>query len=90
MKEQREDRVSEKENKTTAKKVLDTVVISSLSSLVASVIGAVAFMVYNQAQTATEDIKEIKARIEVIQESSIEEIAVLKAERASSCMFLSK
>ena len=76
--------MSEKENKTTAKKVLDTVVISSLSSLVASVIGAVAFMVYNQAQTATEDIKEIKAKLEVIQESSIEEIAVLKAELKTS------
>ena len=37
-----------------------------------------------EKETATEDIREIKARIEVIQESSIEEIAVLKAELKTS------
>ena len=68
------------ENKTTAKKILDTVVISSLTSLIASIVGGVAFYVYSQATTATEDIKEIKLQIKVIREESIEQLAELKAD----------
>ena len=56
------------ENKTTTKKILDTVVISSLTSLIASIVGGVAFYVYSQATTATEDIKEIKLQLKVIKE----------------------
>ena len=68
------------ENKTTAKKILDTVVISSLTSLIASIVGGVAFYVYSQATTATEDIKEIKLQLKVIREESIEQLAELKAD----------
>jgi glutamate synthase domain-containing protein 3 len=72
------------ENKTTAKKILDTVVISSLTSLIASIVGGVAFYVYSQAATATEDIKDIKIQLEVIREESIEQLAELKAEHVKS------
>ena len=79
------------ENKTTAKKILDTVVISSLTSLIASIVGGVAFYVYSQATTATEDIREIKSRLEAIQkdiektnDAIISEIAPLKAEHTAS------
>jgi len=75
------------ENKTTAKKILDTVVISSLTSLIASIVGGVAFYVYSQAQTATEDIRDIKVQLKMIHqdiektnEAIVEEIAPLKAE----------
>ena len=68
------------ENKTTTKKIIDTVVISSLTSLIASIVGGVAFYVYSQATTATEDIKEIKLQIKVIKEESIEQLAELKAD----------
>ena len=75
------------ENKTTAKRILDTVVISSLTSLIASIVGGVAFYVYSQAQTATEDIRDIKDQLEMIHqdiektnEAIVEEIAPLKAE----------
>jgi hypothetical protein len=68
------------ENKTTTKKILDTVVISSLTSLIASIVGGVAFYVYSQATTATEDIKEIKLQLKVIREESIEQLAELKAD----------
>ena len=70
----------EEENKTTTKKIIDTVVISSLTSLIASIVGGVAFYVYSQATTATEDIKEIKLQIKVIREESIEQLAELKAD----------
>lgn len=77
------------ENKktTTAKKILDTVVVSSLTSLIASIVGGVAFYVYSQAQTATEDIRDIKVQLKMIHqdiektnEAIVEEIAPLKAE----------
>ena len=68
------------ENKTTTKKIIDTVVISSLTSLIASIVGGVAFYVYSQATTATEDIKEIKVQLKVIREESIEQLAELKAD----------
>jgi|TARA_R110000824_G_C15077118_1_gene663970 hypothetical protein len=80
------------ENKkaTTAKKILDTVVISSLTSLIASIVGGVAFYVYSQAQTATEDIRDIKSQLKTIHqdiektnEAIVEEIAPLKAEHAA-------
>ena len=70
----------EEENKTTTKKIIDTVVISSLTSLIASIVGGVAFYVYSQATTAPEDIKEIKLQIKVIREESIEQLAELKAD----------
>ena len=73
------DKVKE-ENKATAKKILDTVVISSLTSLIASIVGGVAFYVYSQATTASEDIREIKLQIKVIREESIEQLAELKAD----------
>ena len=60
--------MSENNNRTTTKKIIDAVIISSLSSLVASVIGAVAFMVYMQAQTATDDIRDIKIQLNVMQQ----------------------
>ena len=72
------------ENKATAKKILDTVVISSLTSLIASIVGGVAFYVYSQATTASEDIREIKLQIKVIREESIEQLAELKAEHVKS------
>ena len=72
------------ENKTTAKKILDTVVISSLTSLIASIVGGVAFYVYSQAATATEDIKEIKFQLKTIREESIEQLAELKADHDKS------
>jgi len=72
------------ESKTTAKKIIDTVVISSLTSLIASIVGGVAFYVYSQATTATEDIKEIKIQLKVIREESIEQLAELKAEHTKS------
>jgi len=72
------------ENKTTAKKILDTVVISSLTSLIASIVGGVAFYVYSQAATATEDIRDIKIQLEVIREESVEQLAELKAEHEKS------
>ena len=79
--------MSEKEKATTAKRILDTVVISSLTSLIASIVGGVAFYVYSQATTATEDIRHIKLQLETIQkdieqtnETIIGEIAPLKAE----------
>lgn len=75
------------ENKTTTKKILDTVVISSLTSLIASIVGGVAFYVFSQAHTATEDIRDIKFQLESIHqdikktnEAIVEEIAPLKAE----------
>ena len=68
------------ENKTTAKKILDTVVISSLTSLIASIVGGVAFYVYSQATTATEDIKEIKLQLKIIREESIDQLAELQAD----------
>jgi hypothetical protein len=75
------------EKKTTAKKILDTVVVSSLTSLIASIVGGVAFYVYSQAQAATEDIRDIKYQIKVIHQdiektnkAIVEEIAPLKAE----------
>ena len=87
----KETTMTDKQSKTTAKKILDTVVISSLSSLVASIIGGVAFMVYMQAQTATNDIRDIKSHLEAIQkdiektnDAIISEIAPLKAEHATS------
>ena len=67
-----------------AKKIIDTVVISSLTSLIASIVGGVAFYVYIQATTATEDIKEIKLQLKVIREESIEQLAELKAEHVKS------
>ena len=72
------------ENKTTAKKILDTVVISYLTSLIASIVGGVAFYVYSQAATATEDIRDIKMQLEVIREESVEQLAELKAEHEKS------
>ena len=72
------------ENKTTTKKIIDTVVISSLTSLIASIVGGVAFYVYSQATTATEDIKEIKLQLKVIREESVEQLAELKAEHVKS------
>jgi hypothetical protein len=79
--------MAEKEKDTTAKRILDTVVISSLTSLIASIVGGVAFYVYSQAQTATYDIRDIKIQLETIQkdiektnETIIGEIAPLKAE----------
>ena len=72
--------MSEEDKKTTTKKILDTVVISSLTSLIASIVGGVAFYVYSQATTATEDIKEIKLQLKVIREESIEQLAELKAD----------
>jgi tetrahydromethanopterin S-methyltransferase subunit G len=82
--------MSEDDNRTTTKKIIDAVIISSLSSLVASVIGAVAFMVYNQAQTATDDIKDIKTQLDTMQQelqkandTIISELAPLKAEHES-------
>jgi hypothetical protein len=79
--------MAEKEKETTAKRILDTVVISSLTSLIASIVGGVAFYVYSQAHTATEDIRDIKVQLETIQkdiektnETIIGEIAPLKAE----------
>jgi len=76
--------VSEEDKKTTTKKILDTVVISSLTSLIASIVGGVAFYVYSQATTATEDIKKIKVQLKVIREESIEQLAELKAEHVKS------
>ena len=69
------------EKKTTTKKIVDTVVVSSLTSLIASIVGGVAFYVYSQATTATEDIREIKLQLKTIREESVEEFAALKAER---------
>ena len=74
----------EEENKATTKKIIDTVVIASLTSLIASIVGGVAFYVYSQATTATEDIKEIKIQLKVIREESIEQLAELKAEHVKS------
>ena len=71
-------------NKTTTKKIIDTVVISSLTSLIASIVGGVAFYVYSQATTATEDIREIKLQLKVIREESIDQLAELKAEHDKS------
>ena len=68
------------ENKTTTNKIIDTVEISTLTSLIASIVGGVAFYVYSQATTATEDIKEIKLQLKVIREESIEQLAELKAD----------
>lgn len=83
--------MSEDDNRTTTKKIIDAVIISSLSSLVASVIGAVAFMVYNQAQTATDDIRDIKIQLDTMQQelqkannTIISELAPLKAEHSSA------
>ena len=83
--------MAEKEKETTAKRILDTVVISSLTSLIASIVGGVAFYVYSQAHTATEDIRDIKVQIEAIQkdiektnEAIIGEIAPLKAEHETA------
>lgn len=76
--------MSEEDKKTTTKKIIDTVVISSLTSLIASIVGGVAFYVYSQATTATEDIKKIKVQIKVIREESIEQLAELKAEHVKS------
>ena len=79
------------DKKNTAKKILDTVVISSLTSLIASIVCGVAFYVYSQATTATDDIREIKSRLEAIQgdiektnDNIISEIAPLKAEHNAS------
>jgi len=79
--------MSENDNRTTTKKIIDAVIISSLSSLVASVIGAVAFMVYMQAQAATDDIRDIKIQLNIMQQelqkandTIISELAPLKAE----------
>lgn len=72
--------MSEEDKKTTAKKILDTVVISSLTSLIASLVGGVAFYVYSQATTATEDIKVIKLQLKVIREESIDQLAELQAD----------
>ena len=75
------------DGRTVTKKILDTVVISSLTSLIASIVGGVAFYVYSQAQAATEDIRDIKYQIKVIHQdiektnkAIVEEIAPLKAE----------
>ena len=76
--------MSEEDKKTTTKKILDTVVISSLTSLIASIVGGVAFYVYSQATTASEDIREIKLQIKVIREESIEQLAELKADHEKS------
>ena len=83
--------MSENDNRTTTKKIVDAVIISSLSSLVASVIGAVAFMVYMQAQTATDDIRDIKTQLDTMQQelqkandTIISELAPLKAEHESA------
>jgi uncharacterized protein YlxW (UPF0749 family) len=83
--------MSENDNRTTTKKIIDAVIISSLSSLVASVIGAVAFMVYMQAQTATSDIRAIKIQLDTMQQelqkandTIISELAPLKAEHESA------
>ena len=83
--------MTSEDKKNTAKKILDTVVISSLTSLIASIVGGVAFYVYSQATTATEDIREIKSRLDSIQEdikktndTIISEIAPLKAEHHAS------
>ena len=79
--------MSESKERSTSKKLLDAIVISSLSSMIATVFGGVAFLVYSQAQTATEDIKEIRASMEAMQkeleranDTIISELAPLKAE----------
>jgi len=79
--------MSEVKERSTSKKLLDAIVISSLSSMIATVFGGVAFLVYSQAQTATEDIKEIRASMEAMQkeleranDTIISELAPLKAE----------
>ena len=66
-------------------------VISSLSSMIATVFGGVAFLVYSQAQTATDDIKEIRGMMEAMQEDHkeandaiVNELAPLKAEYATA------
>ena len=83
--------MSENDNRTTTKKIMDAVVISSLSSLVASVIGAVALMVYMQAQAATDDIRDIKIQLNIMQQelqkandTIIRELAPLKAEHETA------
>ena len=75
------------DDRTVTKKIIDTVVMSSLTSLIASIVGGVAFYVYSQAQTATEDIRDIKYQLKTIHqdiektnEAIVEEIAPLKAE----------
>ena len=79
--------VGEEKQRSTSKRLLDAIVISSLSSMIATVFGGVAFLVYSQAQTATEDIKEIRATMEAMQkeleranDTIISELAPLKAE----------
>ena len=54
------------DDRTVTKKIIDTVVMSSLTSLIASIVGGVAFYVYSQAQTATEDIRDIKYQLKTI------------------------
>ena len=83
--------MSETKEKTRWQRLLDAIVISALSSLIATLIGGIAFIVYSQAQTATSDIKDIKATLENmrcdIDKSSqliINEIAPLKAEHEST------
>ena len=79
--------VNNTDDRTVTKKIIDTVVISSLTSLIASIVGGVAFYVYSQAQAATEDIRDIKYQLKTIHqdiektnEAIVEEIAPLKAE----------
>jgi septal ring factor EnvC (AmiA/AmiB activator) len=79
------------EKKSTPKKLLDAIIISSLSSMIATVFGGMAFLVYSQAQTATDDIKDIQTNIEAMQkevekanDTIIGELAPLKAEHEAA------
>jgi len=58
--------MAEKEKDTTAKRILDTVVISSLTSLIASIVGGVAFYVYSQTnETIIGEIAPLKAEHDI-------------------------
>ena len=74
-----------------SKKLLDAIIISSLSSMIAALIGGVAFLVYGQAQDATNDIKDIKTQLNKMQQdiekannTIISELAPLKAEHETA------
>jgi hypothetical protein len=83
--------MTEKKETTRTKKLLDAIIISSLSSMIAALIGGVAFLVYGQAQDATNDIRDIKTQLNKMQEeitqannTIISELAPLKAEHESA------
>lgn len=75
------------EEKPRTRKLVDAIIISSLSSVIATVIGGVAFMVYTQARDATNDIRDIKIQLQKTQaelkqanDTIISELAPLRAE----------